>query len=51
MIYTIETTREQMLQVAAEKNDFTDEAVVKMSQCLDIYLVEYQKNLKFSRSK
>ncbi|WP_338135868.1 aspartyl-phosphate phosphatase Spo0E family protein [Paenibacillus thiaminolyticus] len=41
--YKIEAVRQQMMQIAAEKKNFTDKAVVELSQELDIYLVEYQK--------
>lgn len=41
--YKIESVRQQMIQVAAEKKNFTDKTVVELSQELDIYLLEYQK--------
>lgn len=47
--YKIESVRQQMMQIAAEKKNFTDKAVVELSQELDIYLVEYQKRKNAAR--
>ncbi|WP_374019461.1 aspartyl-phosphate phosphatase Spo0E family protein [Paenibacillus thiaminolyticus] len=49
LIYKIESVRQQMMKIAAEKKNFTDKAVVELSQELDIYLVEYQKRKNASR--
>ncbi|MCY7484246.1 aspartyl-phosphate phosphatase Spo0E family protein [Paenibacillus alvei] len=43
LIKKIEMTRQKMIKAANEKESFTDEAVVRLSQELDYYLLEYQK--------
>lgn len=44
LIEQIEITRQKMIEAANEKESFTDEAVVRLSQELDSYLLKYQKS-------
>lgn len=43
LIEKIERIRQELIKVANEKKSLTDEAVVKLSQELDVYLLECQK--------
>lgn len=43
LIQVIEYLRGQMIQLAMKKGNLTDEAVVKLSQLLDKYLLKYQQ--------
>ncbi|MBN3523240.1 aspartyl-phosphate phosphatase Spo0E family protein [Paenibacillus apiarius] len=39
----IESVRRQLIQAVAEKKSFTDVEIVRLSQQLDFYLVEFEK--------
>ncbi|MFW5437966.1 aspartyl-phosphate phosphatase Spo0E family protein [Paenibacillus apiarius] len=43
LIERIESIRLQLIQTANEKNSFTDDDVVRLSQELDLYLFEFQR--------
>ncbi|MDR0270762.1 aspartyl-phosphate phosphatase Spo0E family protein, partial [Paenibacillus sp.] len=43
LIEKIENIRKELIKVVNEKRSLTDEAVLKLSQELDIYLLECQK--------
>ncbi|WCF10755.1 aspartyl-phosphate phosphatase Spo0E family protein [Paenibacillus thiaminolyticus] len=43
LIEMIESTRQELIVVAIEKKCLTDETVVRLSQKLDTYLLEFQR--------
>ncbi|WP_237728506.1 aspartyl-phosphate phosphatase Spo0E family protein [Paenibacillus sp. OSY-SE] len=43
LLERIESIRHQLIKKANEKKSFTDETVVRLSQELDIYLFEFQR--------
>lgn len=43
LIEKIENTRRELIKVVNERKSLTDEVVLKLSQELDIYLLECQK--------
>ncbi|WP_272491074.1 aspartyl-phosphate phosphatase Spo0E family protein [Paenibacillus apiarius] len=43
MLDQIESVRRQLIQAVAEKKSFTDVEIVRLSQQLDFYLVEFEK--------
>ncbi|WP_083858841.1 Spo0E family sporulation regulatory protein-aspartic acid phosphatase [Paenibacillus sp. OSY-SE] len=43
LIERIESIRLQLIKTANEKNSFTDDDVVRLSQELDLYLFEFQR--------
>ncbi|WP_315973956.1 aspartyl-phosphate phosphatase Spo0E family protein [Paenibacillus melissococcoides] len=53
LLERIESIRHQLIKTANEKNSFTDDDVVRLSQELDLYLFEFQRRNKvlFSRNQ
>ncbi|MGG4396090.1 aspartyl-phosphate phosphatase Spo0E family protein [Paenibacillus thiaminolyticus] len=43
LIEIIESTRQELIVAATEKKCLTDETVVRLSQKLDTYLLEFQR--------
>ncbi|MBN3522733.1 aspartyl-phosphate phosphatase Spo0E family protein [Paenibacillus apiarius] len=43
LLERIESLRQQLIQAANEKKSLTDEAVLRLSQELDMYLFEFQR--------
>ncbi|WP_231586925.1 aspartyl-phosphate phosphatase Spo0E family protein [Paenibacillus sp. E194] len=43
MLEKIERLKKQLISIVNEKNDFKDDEVVRISQELDVYLLDYQK--------
>ncbi|MBG9737322.1 aspartyl-phosphate phosphatase Spo0E family protein [Paenibacillus alvei] len=43
MIEKIELLKQRLISIVNERNDFTDDEVIRVSQELDVYLLAYQK--------
>jgi hypothetical protein len=43
LIEVIESTRRELIETVAQKRCLTDETVVRLSQKLDTYLLEFQR--------
>nr|WP_274520876.1 aspartyl-phosphate phosphatase Spo0E family protein [Paenibacillus alvei] len=48
MLEKIERLKKQLISIVNEKNDFKDDEVVRISQELDVYLLDYQKRRLFA---
>ncbi|EPY10406.1 Spo0E like sporulation regulatory protein [Paenibacillus sp. cl6col] len=48
MLEKIERLKKQLISIVNEKNDFKDDEVVRISQELDVYLLDYQKKRLFA---
>ena len=48
MLEKIERLKKQLISIVNEKNDFKDDEVVRISQELDVYLLDYQKKQLFA---
>lgn len=48
MLEKIERLKKQLISIVNEKNDFKDDEVVRISQELDVYLLDYQKKWLFA---
>ncbi|GAV14198.1 Spo0E like sporulation regulatory protein [Paenibacillus sp. NAIST15-1] len=48
MLEKIERLKKQLISIVNEKNDFKDDEVVRISQELDLYLLDYQKKRLFA---
>ncbi|EJW17245.1 Spo0E like sporulation regulatory protein [Paenibacillus alvei DSM 29] len=43
MMEKIELLKQRLISIVNERNDFTDDEVIRVSQELDVYLLAYQK--------